>query len=148
MPEIYLVVNGQYSDYHVICAFSTEEQAEAFAKNTFGRVQTFPLDVPPQEWWEIEVTMAKDGSLLDYSSPKVTEFSTHDLPRGFQQFTTPKVMTYLVNTQDLDRAVKVTNEVRTQILAMNLWPSENAGLGNLNDASQLVRERLDQAQTP
>ena len=67
----------------MLCPFSTKEQAEECVKHTFGQVQTFPFDVPPEDWWEIEGSMVKDGAVISCSDTKVNEYNSYDLPRGF-----------------------------------------------------------------
>lgn len=129
MSSIFLVTSGRYSDYGVVAAFSTKETAEQFAAsmNTNkssdydddARVEEYPLDTPPTEWLVTLVHMSKDGT------------ATQTLPHHFQpDFYVPGFSGYdmrgnlmwVVATRDIERAIKVTNEKRIEILARNEWP--------------------------
>ena len=44
MTTIYLVTDGEYSDYHVVCACSTKELAEGVAKRLGATVEEYELD--------------------------------------------------------------------------------------------------------
>jgi hypothetical protein len=44
MTDIYLVTKGEYSDYHIVAAFSTEAEAVAFAALIQGDVESQTLD--------------------------------------------------------------------------------------------------------
>ena len=54
-------------------------------------------------------------------------------------------MDYLVNTQDPARTIKVANEARTRILAMDLWPDPGARASVIFTASRVVRETFNRS---
>ncbi len=72
--------------------------------------------------------MAHDGSVVNVSRGVLRE-------PGFEWFCNTKVgeaMTWTVKTDDDKRAIKVTNEKRSQIIALNIW-------GNSKKVFELVK---------
>ncbi|KKK84316.1 hypothetical protein LCGC14_2784590 [marine sediment metagenome] len=123
MPNIFLVTEGEYSDYRVLAAFTTAEAADAFATLHTERsqhsdrpqVEECPLDAPQEEWLVTYVRMAQDGRTLDTWVKVEAEivrcwlFDVHDN------------LVWPVVTDGLERAVKVTNEKRAMLLAADAW---------------------------
>ena len=72
--KIYLVSTGEYSDYHIIAAFSTRELAEAFSSPFDGEWSTIGIEeytvdekienIAPPGMKAFSVTMAKNGDVL------------------------------------------------------------------------------------
>ena len=67
MTTIYLVTDGEYSDYHVVCACSTKELAEGVAKRLGATVEEYELDA---------LTAGARLSYYVHSKEKSTEVDT------------------------------------------------------------------------
>jgi len=78
--------------------------------------------MPLERWAVIEVWMAEDGTVR-----KVVRKHTCVEASGFicWDYTSPdyntKVLSWRVRTGDETRAIKVVNEKRAQLLALDLW---------------------------
>ena len=67
MPEVYIVTEGSYSDYHIVAAFSTKALAKAFCAASHGKydsIETLELDEPSEWAWVARVRMCRDGELF------------------------------------------------------------------------------------
>ena len=142
MDKIYLVSEGEYSDYSIVGAFSTEEKAQALVDvinarpYSTARIEIYHLDSvqlkPGHQvyhiWmnsegntpWEVFIGYVENGTEAR------TEFRfSRQAPQG----------TYLVVTRYVEtpeHAVKIANELRTQWLAQREWPE----LKHWNEAVQ------------
>lgn len=81
-------------------------------------IDNYDIDIPPDYNSGIAVTMTKYGGLL-------TSWIYSGYKPGFRCFDTEGNLVWGVATFDLERAIKVVNEKRTQILALNLWGKQN-----------------------
>lgn len=68
MKKVYLVSTGDYSDYHVVAAFSKREKAEKFLElGMYGKVEELVLDKLGDmmsrgyRWYDVD--MKKDGTV-------------------------------------------------------------------------------------
>ena len=115
MNKVWIITKGQYSDYQIVRVFSKKELAEEYAKRDYYcDIEEYPLDEPlPEAHFYIE--MKKNGDVK-------TAHSTTDVA-GFRYFNygTPPNLEWVANTGDEQRAIKVVNEKRVQILALNIW---------------------------
>ena len=125
MSTIYLVTQGHYSDYSVVGAFSDYAKALDLSAILSGdaRVEMYELDkyveVAERGLAPIEVLMSENGKAgayrwedLDY--PEETSASILEDSEGV----------YLKChcwARDEEHAVKITNEIRAQIIASNNW---------------------------
>ena len=129
--KLWIVGIGEYSDYRNVAVFDDEHKADAekAAELMGGGVQDEPfilngpvLDVPPEGKRFFDIQMDKRGkswggdygSVLDESGKKHEErysVSVYDDAHGRWQL---GVHMY---ARDNEHAVKVTNEIRIQILA-------------------------------
>ena len=124
---VYVVTEGIYSDYRIKAIFSTSEEAAAFASvlGSDAGVEEWPIDNPPTLHTYTEVVMGKDGmvyevnqSCYDYDGVlKELAPSFEVLGDAWSHF-----LIHEVETADEERAIKVTNELRTRLLAENIWP--------------------------
>ena len=142
---VWVVDQGEYSDYHVIAVFDKEEHAKllvdqmnqkADAEWRTGGCWETPLNmVPliPKGLRVYRVTMQKSGDTND------TEDMTDDFsPRWFPNYVGPvtwykregflsdesRDVSMVVLARDEVHAVKIVNEKRTQFLAENKWGVE------------------------
>ena len=135
MDKIYLVTRGEYSDYEVIGAFSTEEKAQAVvdAINTNeeyyrdAEIEVLPLDsIEVKPGCKIyDVRMSKEGD----TDVRTLYYPSDSVGRTEFRFTTGwngwKKGVYLVVTRYVEtpeHVVKIANELRTQWLAQREWP--------------------------
>ena len=140
MGQVFMVIRCTYSDYRPIAVYSIKEQTKALVEAISpydARVEKIPLDEPPERWYSIAVTMDRDCS-----EPAV-EF---DIPapdhHGCQYFEGSDAIVYRVHTADRERAIKVTNETRSRILAWGLWPNPGSSAMDLSRASYIVCSAL------
>lgn len=124
---IYVVTSGEYSDFRIHSVWSTKEKAEAHIKaaNKYewvlnDNIGEYELDEKTQPVHMIKVKMLEDGTVIQlgrYINEQV----------GFQWFMTFNrglTLSWCVATESEERAIKVVNEKRAQILAQNLWNNE------------------------
>ena len=126
---VYIVTCGEYSDYGIVAVFSKKEPAKEYCRRGGEgyQVEEYTLDEPLPDVF-IRVIMAHDGSVVNVSRGVLRE-------PGFEWFCNTKVgeaMTWTVKTDDDKRAIKVTNEKRSQIIALNIW-------GNSKKVFELVK---------
>ena len=124
--KVYLVYNGEYSDYHVCEIFSTRKLANQYidemakwykcTKKSYN-IKKYTIDKPVSELKIIQVHMDKEGNTTYV-------YHTEDKNIGFLCFDTDKCLVWNVNTDNDFTSVKVVNEKRIQILAKDIWGSE------------------------
>jgi len=123
---IYLVSDGSYSSYGIRGAFSTKEKAEEFIELSPG------MDDPRIEEWELNpfepqirkglvvfsVQMGKEGNVASiYRAPLTWESEYR------QQFSASKdCLIESVWARNEKHAIKIVNDTRIRILALNQWP--------------------------
>ena len=130
MTKITAVTAGEYSSYRVIACFTntkkcTEFLAEYIKIDRYAGAEEFELDPEaPLIINVFQVTMHRDGRAS--TTKELSNLSEDRL--GFQGYhlvnwklNQEKVMTYLVDTDDEQRAIKVANEKRAQLIALNVW---------------------------
>ena len=128
--KVYIVTSGEYSDYRINAVFSTKEKAEDYLAAEPSNVETpeieeYEMDMPPSEWWTTIVYMLRDGTVKNHQ----TSLKRKDEEAGFLFLKSVPIyypaiveLAWVVVTKDVDRAIKVVNEKRTQIIALGLWP--------------------------
>ena len=128
MNKIYVVTSGDYSDYGIDAIFTSRELAQAFI-NAFKkrdydefRIEEFELNPYKTEirkgYFAFFVRMQKDG--------KCTEVYKENSSYGFNGgidygFDVNKNMYCHVFAKDDKHAVKITNEKRTELIALDKW---------------------------
>lgn len=130
LMKIYLVSTGNYSNYGILAAFSTEEKAKellAILKKDSDEcgIEEYELDPEVGDFTQYSVFMKKDGSLLGKTYTAKVYFPTpshawstvdSDHPEGY--------MNYVVIAKSEEQAIKSANEVRAQAIAMETWGKE------------------------
>ena len=128
MVTIWGVSSGEYSDYQVVAIFTSEEKAEVFLAEyrrlqCDARLQEFDLDPePPDVIIGIQVSIFRNGSILNMRGPK--EFDRSRVGFG-AYFRGDAAMSWLVETSAAERAIKVANEKRGQLVAANVWGDDD-----------------------
>lgn len=145
---IYIVTDGEYSDYQIVAVFDDEALAEAFRQH-FGYehgLEEFTLNPATREVREgvtvYEVHMAKDGDVRGpvksggYFDLPATEVSIWGYDHRSNQWTSIPYMrkhewwnTLFVRcwAKDERHAIKIANEKRAEWLALGKWPEEEQG---------------------
>ena len=151
MTDIYLVTEGDYSDYHVVAAFSTEAGATRIADGVDGEVLRLEVDpeivVPLHPRWH--VSMARDGkvqgawaqnSRLDSYDGQPYEPLTWQLRAGI----TVHNLNVWCYAESAKHAIKIAAEVLAQVNARNLWRFCEGIYGNF--ITQAEATELEQAE--
>ena len=123
---IYAVERGEYSDYRICGLFSTKEKAEEYIKliewaeeKTYDEpsIAEWTIDNPKISTKSIIVWMKKDGEV--YTTIKSIRYDTGYF--GFMLGKDGERFGWVVNTDSEERAIKVANEKRAQIIAAGIW---------------------------
>ena len=133
MKKVYVVTSGEYSDYCIEAIFSDLEKAlELKLKAGFdNEIELFEIDTPISNFVYIVVTMKKNGDIIS-----TEQFLSTNYLGGFSQYDPNGELVWVVKTDDEKRAIKVTNEKRSQILAADSW-------GSFAKTIQLFEKRND-----
>lgn len=135
--KVYVIEQGSYSDYRVVGVFSTREYAEQIAARINAAdhyeeatVEEWPLDPGVAElnqgMKKHIVWMRKDGAVERVEA--IEEVTGADTFREWERETAPAYLTKGPNVlqasvwaTDATHAVKIANERRIQMLALNTW---------------------------
>ena len=133
MPKVYIVTEGSYSDYRIVAAFSTKALAVAFCAASHGKydsIETMELDEPSEWAWVARVRMCRDGELF-YPGAAIrwAEVPYKSYQTGVSSGSIQWVENHVVVGGDhaneppdaSERAIKVTNELRTRLIATGEW---------------------------
>lgn len=116
---IFVITDGEYSDYQILGAATTEEGAKALAKVTGGSIEVFEDAVPKlsgglRRWI---VIMRENGDVVTAQEGYATFQHNH-----FFTFCNYDVQFLgVVWARDSVHAVKIINERRILMLAHNCW---------------------------
>ena len=134
MDTIWLVSQGEYSDYRIVGAFSTEARAQKFADHVNADdqyanagVEEMPIDVPDAQWYCTSIIMDDKGRLADAPRTYFSVYpsvSTHAWWVNSRGLGDTVLLLVQVPTQDTQRAIKRANEIRSQVLATMGWPKD------------------------
>lgn len=121
MATIYLVTDGEYSDYRVLGVYSTEEKAEAarnlwVAENAIEEYELDAMSETPPGLFPFEVSMDAQGNTKNTRRVSVEFFKPENRPYGDDVH-----VDFRVWATDQEHAIKIANEHRTQLIAMNQW---------------------------
>lgn len=132
VTTLYVVTEGEYSDYRVMGIFSTEEKAKEAATywNCLNDIEQWQLDpeIPNTDGRYLYcVVMNKDGTLhcVQYGGNPSRENSSdlfRDSPYGSGDRNGP--IAFYVMGRDEAHAIKVANERRIQLLAADAWDGD------------------------
>jgi len=137
--KIFAVSVGEYSDYYIECLFSSEERAKEYIRvsNSFDkwrssrRVEEFILDEPREQWIKTIVRMKKNGDVVNI-------WHSVDRDRGFSCYDIDGNLVYSVATDEKERAIKKTNEIRSILIAHNIFGNVIKTQELLYDASPTI----------
>ena len=123
MKKIYIVTQGQYSDYKILGVFDKEELANKFITSG-GK---YEYDYPEIEEWELNPNAKnlKRGYL-----PFIVKMNRSGNVGGVKQESFDSNTGWYGNdttmynhcfAKDKEHAIKITSELRTRLLANNEW---------------------------
>lgn len=128
MNKIWVVEKGDYSDYRVVGVFTSEEKAKQICDliNRDGHfdaatVAEWPLDQAVNEinqgldYWAVEMNREGKVTYTNKIGWAGWEWGTSINSRGRLHSS--------VWAKDEQHAVKIVNEKRAQMIAMNEWPN-------------------------
>ena len=137
--KVYALSTGEYSDYHVLGIYSTEENAGK-AKKAYGEasIEEYEIDSYAPRVGFIRVDINRHFEATAYPivlQPSQLELNKSGLPQyteelGFQTFSVGgpnATMFWNVETDDKKTAIKVVSEKLRKILALGLW-NDSAGV--------------------
>ena len=118
-----------YSDYSIEAIYTSEDKAEEYVtllkwqdKGESVGIEEWEVDSPRSPQKATKVGMTKDGNayfIRKVIAPKLGAKRYELFSNGEEV-----LLTNIVITEDAKRAVKVTNELRTRLIAGNRWHAE------------------------
>ena len=133
MRKIYLVTSGEYSDYGIDGVFTSKELAEKFiksfnTKDSFERMNIETRTLNPYEK-ELQqgfkayfVRMSKKGETVSVNNTEgAFGFDSHDS----DGFDVRNNLISHVYAKDKKHAIKIVNEKRTKLIALNKYPQKD-----------------------
>jgi hypothetical protein len=141
LPSVFVIEEGDYSDYRVVGVFSTREKAEIvlsqLAKREYGseaEISEWPLNpgvaALSKGWLLWLVWMERDGtvekceqrelSAYDLGTDAVSLWRRSEAP-AYRGRGVKDVLNASVFAKDSRHAVKIVNEIRAQWIAENKW---------------------------
>lgn len=125
--KVYVVTQGDYSDYHILGVFSNKKKAKMAAEQYSdqwdeARVEEYivnSLQIHPQNYFTYLVVMDKQGytHCIDRISPRDS--------LDYAGIWGDDCMFFEIEAKDQDHAVKIANERRTRLLIENLWTNDS-----------------------
>ena len=93
--KVYIVTDGDYSDYHIVAAYTDPIQADKYVATYSGRVEEYDTDpetvYPPAGYWFYDVEMLKDGTVVTCRKKDNEECEPYDLTRAEYLYWYPAV---------------------------------------------------------
>ena len=133
MEKVYVVTDGEYSDFHIEAIFSTREKAEAFLnsrkKNVYDdwALHEYPLDYPDfiankiaNGYKLFKVVMDRGGNTISIGEGNITSLE-NEFQDGFGWGSKIGEFSTTVFAHDEQHAVKIANERRVQLIASGEW---------------------------
>lgn len=126
MSSVYLITEGEYSDYHIIGVFSTKEIAQTMIEYVGGEVEEFELDPGVNKIHQgrrlTYIGIRRDGSVTSIQHESGLDVGAR-LVLGFRSSPELQVKCW---AKDFAHAVHIAGEMRRVLLAENLWPETQA----------------------
>ena len=151
MDKAYIVTKGMYSDYQVMGVFSTWDKAYAleqaigqyYGLSDNGSITEYQLDPDIKTWEFWRVYMWRDGSLVTDHAPERMLRANGDYLKGpYLGFLGSRLwMKLQVGVETAEHAIKKANEVRCQLIGLDLWPPDDGPLLTQEIIQQSAVER-------
>jgi hypothetical protein len=130
MKKIYLVTQGNYSDYHVVSAFSEKALAQSFIDSFVSNeddsieIEEYEIDKLSEQlrngYKAYSVLMEKDGNYIEVE--QVSCLYPEKAQRETVEYSYHKeYMTTSMFAKDEKHAVKIANERRIRAIMANHW---------------------------
>ena len=120
MKKVYIVTSGDYSDYTIEAAFSTEEKANEFIQQHGSdyRLEVHDVDEEVKKETKLwEVSMYYEDFTLKKCSIAWEDLYIADTFRVLDDCFGKKVLYQYIETDSMDRAIKIASERIAQIKA-------------------------------
>ena len=135
MKQVFLVAHGEYSDYSVLGAFDTKEHAQEYIdawetpeSSAYGNeMEILPMEMNPtlkevrKELKAFNVRMRYDGSVIAVGKQEAPSSSVIDVKYCINYMDYKKFIMVNCFAKDEKHAIKITNEKRTQGIALDKW---------------------------
>ena len=131
MDNIYLVSQGEYSDYRISAAFSTKEKAEEYIRLRGGELETYYIDpdildgIPNyiEGYWPFKITYYMDSNTYEAERCVWSRYENNKnycMPYGdYGGYGKPRWQIECI-AKDEQHALKIASERIAQIKALNL----------------------------
>lgn len=114
---IYIVTKGCYSDYHIVGATTDKEKAEEMCEFVGGDVEEYEdCKIDFKNKRKYRVKMCKDGGTESVD----IDYCIFDISTSHTKSYEGNLVNYCWAT-DEQHAVKITNELRTRLIADGEW---------------------------
>ena len=136
MEKVFIVTEGEYSDYHICAVFSDAEIAEKFRKLYFGKhrdsskVEPWTVDelceFMAQGLYSFAVGIERDGDIVFCLRMGASYRKSEDPGDEFLlsgSLTGERFLRCIVGARDEEHAVKIASERRTRVLVEGRWPN-------------------------
>lgn len=120
MKKVYIVTSGDYSDYTIGAVFSTEEKANEFIQQHGSdyRIEVFDIDNEVKKETKLwEVSMYYEDFTLRECHIAWKDLYIADTFRVLNDCYGKKVLDQYIETDSMDRAIKIASERIAQIKA-------------------------------
>lgn len=121
MKTIYVVTDGEYSDYHICGVFDNNDLANKFCDKFGGGIEEWdlnPYTVELQNGYSAFcIHMNKEGKVL--TTREINMGCEANLDEHF--IAAGRILVSFCFARNEDHAIKITNERRTSILALDRW---------------------------
>ena len=123
--EVYVVSSGTYSDYGIVGIFDDFELAQKANASTCeaNEIETYPINPDADKYrqglWPFFVEMKKNGDVVDVGKEKRDSNYIADWGSPGEH-----IFRAAIWARDEKHAIKIANERRGYILAMNMWPEK------------------------
>jgi hypothetical protein len=135
VKQVFLVTQGEYSEYSVLGAFDTKEHAQEYIdawetpENSAydNEMEILPMEMNPtlkevrKGLKAFEVRMRYDGSVIDVEKEETPSGSAIDVNYCINYSDKKKFIMVNCFAKDEKHAIKITNEKRTQGIALDKW---------------------------
>lgn len=123
MTEIYIITDGDYSDYHICSVFLDEKKAKEIQKRFGGNIEIYNADEINEylKYGEFySVSMDREGDTFKCYKLTTWEKIYWPLHEPMINIYTNS-MVIVVHANDEKHAIKIANDIRRQTVADGKW---------------------------
>jgi len=120
MKKVYVITQGEYSDYHICAIFSDKKKAKEVVDFfndgcELANIEEWLIDVvPPENRKRFCVFMGKNGDVEDISKDKLCDVA--DFKNKVSEWWNKNGWTFRVWAKDKDHAIKIAGDWRRKLL--------------------------------